>query len=177
MHTPVTPIDVRTSVHKLGSRESQKLTVSRQVAEHPPTSRHISLMVPMIVVSLIAVVILTLTRPATMPPSISGSAAPWNLELASTGTTAVRALVYGPEAGFHVITVPSRTASGEERRGVLARIGRGDVYLMSLGWSNIQVTTSRPPGDNTPLLSLAATGRMLRIFTNARGMGVRTSWR
>ena len=68
--------------------------MSRPVADQLTTSLHSPLMVSMIVVPLIAVVMLAFTRFATMSPSVSGSAATWNLEIASTGTRAVQALVY-----------------------------------------------------------------------------------
>lgn len=99
----------------------------------------------------------------------------WNVELSSTSRHPVTALVFGREAGLHFVSVPGTDASGEERRRIPARLGAGDVYMMSLGWSPLQVHTSSPRG--TAPMSFSARARFVTLFVEPRGTGIRTSWR
>ncbi len=119
-------------------------------------------------------VLLHAFSPAPMP---SADPHTWTFDVTSSGNAPVRALAFGSDAGFHIISVPPQGAPDEERRAIQARLGQGDVYLVSLGWSNITVTTAAPPGVPDAPIGLRATARMMRFYRTAAGTGVRTSWR
>lgn len=112
------------------------------------------------------------TLPAPPPPSRSAS---WNVELSSTGSNPVTALVFGREAGLHLVEVPGANGSLEERRRIPARIGAGNVYMVSLGWSPLNVHTVSPPG--TPFMAFSAQARFVQLYASPNETGIRTSWR
>lgn len=109
---------------------------------------------------------------ATLP---AGAAPRWNVELSSTGRHPVTALVFGKEAGVHLVSVPGTDATADERRRIPARLGNGDVYMVSLGWSPLEVHATSPRG--TAPMSFAAQARFVRLFAEQRGTGISTSWR
>jgi hypothetical protein len=110
---------------------------------------------------------------ASSPPASAGAS--WNVELTSTGAKPVTALVFGREAGVHLVRIPDASATPEERRRVPARLAAGDVYMVSLGWSQLDVHTSSPKG--TAPMTFGAQARFVRLFKDTRGTGIRTSWR
>jgi hypothetical protein len=115
--------------------------------------------------------------PRSRPTSQHGAAAAsyWNLELSSAGTKPVTALVFGDEAGVHLVQLPGSGASAEERQRVPVRLGSGDVYMMSMGWSGLDVRTSSPAGSAP--MSFGAQARFVKLFKSANGTGIQTSWR
>ena len=115
--------------------------------------------------------------PSAVPVASSPEKQTWTIEVTSNSAHPVRALAYGAEAGFHVISVPPKSAPISDRRSVSARLGQGDVYLLSLGWSNLAVATSAPAGLPGGPIVLQARARMLRFYRNTTGTYVRTSWR
>jgi hypothetical protein len=114
------------------------------------------------------------TRPA-LAPALPPISANWDLELTSAGNSPVTALVFGREAGLHFVTVPGIDASAEERRRIPARIHAGNVYMVSLGWPQLNVHTASPPG--APRMAFMAQARFIRIFSASDGTGISTSWR
>lgn len=102
-------------------------------------------------------------------------AATWNVELSSAGAHPVTALVFGKEAGVHLVSIPGTDATPEERRRIPARLAAGNVYMVSLGRSDLHVHTASPPG--TPPMAFAAQARFVQLFKSKGGTGIRTSWR
>ena len=113
---------------------------------------------------------------ATRAPNtpIAGASPEWNIELSASGTEPVRALVFGEEAGIHLVSIPATGASIEDRRRVAARLAQGDVYLMSLGRSPLQVRTSGPPGVRG--VTLSADARFVKLFQRPDRIGITTGW-
>jgi hypothetical protein len=101
-------------------------------------------------------------------------AAIWNVELSSSGTSPVTALVFGEEAGVHLVRIPGADATAEERRRIPARLGAGNVYMVSLGRSGLDVRTTSPPGDSP--MSFSAQARFVTLFKSRTATGIRTSW-
>jgi hypothetical protein len=112
------------------------------------------------------------TSLAPSPPPMSAN---WNVELSSTGSSPVTALVFGREAGLHLVEVPSANATAEERRRIPARIGAANVYMVSLGWSSLNVHTVSPPG--APYMAFTAQARFVQLYSSPSLTGIRTSWR
>lgn len=106
--------------------------------------------------------------------AIPGPHPEWNVELSSTGRTPVLALVYGPEAGVHVVRVPSGGMPAAERRRISARLARGDVYMMSLGTRGLQVDAKGPPGSN--VIAMSATARFVKLYQRPDFTGISTGW-
>ncbi len=102
------------------------------------------------------------------------AAAPaWSVELSSSSSHSVLALAYGPEAGLHVIRVPAADAV-EEPRVIAARLAKGELHMISLGWSSIRARSSAPSGERA--MSWSAESRSITAFQHKDGTGVRTSW-
>jgi hypothetical protein len=99
----------------------------------------------------------------------------WNVELSSAGTEPVTALAYGSEAGLHLVRVPGRNAPADERRRIPVRLSAGNVYLVSLGWHDLNLSTRSPAG--APPMRLTAHARFVTLFQSPGETGVRTSWR
>lgn len=108
------------------------------------------------------------------PTAVTRPAPEWNVELSSAGSAPVIALVYGQEAGVHVVRIPGSEAAAGERRRIAARLARGDVYMVSLGARGLQVHTQGPPGSN--VVSMSATARFVKLSERAEGTGIRTGW-
>ena len=114
-------------------------------------------------------------RPSLPFAPLVGAAPSWNVELAAAGARPVTALVYGEEAGLHLVRIPAASAGRSARRVIPARLAQGELYMVSLGWSPLVVRASSPPG--TPRMSWSAQGRFVQAFQDERGTGVSTSWR
>jgi hypothetical protein len=110
---------------------------------------------------------------AARTPNPTGAS--WTVDISSAGKDPVTALAFGPEAGLHLVQVPSENATLDERRRFSARIGAGKVYLMSLGWSELDVHTASPPG--VPRMAFWAQSRFVQIFPVGSGVGIRTWWK
>ena len=103
------------------------------------------------------------------------TAASWDIEIASAGAHPVTAFVYGREAGLHLVRVPAASAPAAERRRVAARLGAGDVYLVSLGADPLTVETAAPAG--APPMRLGARSRFVTLSQKGGRTSVRTGWR
>ena len=113
-------------------------------------------------------------RSAPVTDRRTGGAGLWNVELASSGARPVTALVFGEEAGVHLVRLPAAGATEEERRRIPVRLARGDVYMVSLGRPGLDVRSASPPG--TPPMRFTARARFVKLFRDQRGTGVRTGW-
>lgn len=106
---------------------------------------------------------------------IPATAANWDIEIASAGAHPVTAIVYGREAGLHIVRVPAASAPADERRRVAARLGAGDVYLVSLGRDPLAVETAAPAG--APPMRLGARSRFVKLSQHGGRTSVQTGWR
>jgi hypothetical protein len=111
------------------------------------------------------------TRGSTAATS---SAAQWDLQLASGGAQPVTALVFGQEAGIHLVQVPASGGSAELRRSIPVRLGQGNVYMVSLGRDRLEISAASPRGA-VPM-RFAAEGRFVKLVHTSGATGVRTGW-
>ena len=91
----------------------------------------------------------------------------------SAGSRPVTALVFGEEAGVHLVTVPAADGSAEPRR-LPTRLAAGDVYMVSLGWDDLSVASASPKGSEP--MRFGAQGRFVKLFKDGRQTGIRTWW-
>lgn len=94
---------------------------------------------------------------------------PWNVKMASASTRSMVVLVYGKEAGLHLLRVPG-SSGGTAPAALSANMGQS-LYVMSLGRSPLEVSADSPP-DQQPV-SWNARGRLIKAFRNEQGTGVR----
>jgi hypothetical protein len=112
---------------------------------------------------------------ATPLDSPGSSPAPtWSVEMTTTGDRAVTALVYGREAGIHLVRVPAATAASSVARVIPARLAKGELHMVSLGLSTLRVRTASPAA--VPRMSFMAESRVITAFQSRAGTGVRTWW-
>jgi hypothetical protein len=111
------------------------------------------------------------TRSTTEP---IGSAAQWDLQLASAGAQPVTALVFGREAGIHLVQLPAAGGSAELRRSIPVRLGQGSVYMVSLGRERLGISAASPPGAAP--MQFVADGRFVKLLQTPEITGVRTGW-
>jgi hypothetical protein len=104
----------------------------------------------------------------------SGDNGLWNIELASNGARPVTALVFGQDAGVHLVRVPVAGSAPDERSRIPVRLARGNVYLMSLGRDGLDVSTASPPG--APPVAFTAHARFVKLVKSPRATGIQTGW-
>lgn len=92
----------------------------------------------------------------------------------SSGSKPTRAVVVSREFGFQVLKVPAKDSILAERCVFHASLGSGEVHVASLGWRELVVIADAPSGENTA--RLVARARCIRIYQNASGTGIQTSW-
>ena len=108
-------------------------------------------------------------------PFAAGAAPAWSVEITAAGDRQVMALIYGKEAGLHLVRVPAASAGRAVAPVVIpARLAEGELHMVSLGWSGLMARASSPAGT-TPVAWMAE-GRIITGFQGPRGTGVRTSW-
>ena len=93
----------------------------------------------------------------------------WDMQMTSTSKRSTVALVYGKEAGVHLLRVPG-TSGGATPTRLPAKLGQA-VYVVSLGRSLIEVSAVAP-ANHRPI-SWSAHGRVIKAFKDERGTGVR----
>ena len=108
----------------------------------------------------------------TMPPD--ALAPEWTIGLTSSGTAPVSALVVGKEAGIHLVRLPGTDAPEAEQRRVVARLARGNVYMLSLGIRGLRVSSKGPPGSG--VVAMGATGRFVKLYQRPDATGISTGW-
>ena len=178
MNTPVTPVGKWIGERARDANSAAPLLVYAVVHGSPSPARVRRRGLRGVVLTVVAVAsAVALLWPSPVPIASPAESQTWTIDVMSNGAYPIRALAYGREAGLHLITVPSKDAPVEDRRSVAARLGRGDVYLLSLNWSNLAVATSAPAGVRGGPITLAANARMLRFYRNTTGTFVQTSWR
>lgn len=115
---------------------------------------------------LVAAAFLLWPKGAVVP-----AAGAWDLEIASNSSHTTTALVFGRNAGLHVLSVPSRE-SGKAPARILANIREGDVWFVGLGRSALQVEARAPAGET---MAFTATARVIRTVHGNGMTGVRTN--
>jgi hypothetical protein len=128
----------------------------------------------MLFAAMLGIIVVGALATRAPDPPIAGASPAWNIELSASGTEPVRALVFGEEAGIHLVSIPATGAPVEDRRRVAARLAQGDVYLMSLGRSPLQVRTSSPAGIGG--VTLSADARFVKLFQRPDRIGITTGW-
>ena len=93
---------------------------------------------------------------------------PWNMKMTSASKRPMLALVYGKEAGFHLVKVPGATTGSPTI--LPARLGQS-LYVVSLGRSPLEVSAVAPA--NHQPMSWTARGRVIKAYRNEIGTGVR----
>src|SRR5690606_20282965 len=101
--------------------------------------------------------------------------APWEFELAADGLGPGLALALSREAGLHIVHVPAAGDPNAEPTRLPVRLLEADLYLVSLGWSPLEMRTRAPSGADP--MAFGATGRFIKAYHTAERTGVRTSWR
>ena len=142
---------------------------------HDATPRRSRRMIALSVIAgalLAAALLWPQSTPVATPAATAG--ARWNVDLASAGVRPVTALVFGVEAGVHLVRVPAAGASEEERRRVPARLAAGDVYMVSLGREALSVHSTSPTGSAP--MAFTARARFVRLYHTPRATGIRTGW-
>jgi hypothetical protein len=97
----------------------------------------------------------------------------WKVEVANSSEHATLALAYHRDQGLHLFRIPS-SASADDRRVLPFEMSHGELYLVSLGWGQLDVRGRGPHGAD--LKSFTAIGRTVRVFSHAQGTGIRTGW-
>ena len=138
-------------------------------ASTPAVSSHRrGLWAPAAAVVLLAA--LWLRGPALVPTGVA-PANRWDLQLTSASAKPIPALVYGEHAGIHFVTLAPAPLLEDRRTIVPVALKDGDVWMVSLGWSSIQVRSSAP-SSHAPM-SFGATGRIIQAYDRSSGTGVR----
>lgn len=115
--------------------------------------------------------------PASAPdvPDAAGAgpagAPRWNLQLASGGGSPPWVLVFGRQAGFHLMRVPV----GGPRAMLPADVVDRKVWMVSLGRAPLDVRGDA--GGAGGLRSFGARARVVTVFQDGSGTGVRTGLR
>lgn len=122
---------------------------------------------------IVAIVVSRVTGPAQVPVA-PVSMGDWNIEMESAGRGPLTALVYGPETGLHLVEVPAAGASAAEKRKMTAKLGKGHVRMISFGRSSLQIKATSPADAKGA--TLGARGRIITVYSDATGSGVRTGW-
>jgi hypothetical protein len=110
------------------------------------------------------------SRKAAPVPIIRAAAARWDLQLASAGDKPIPALVYGRKTGFHLVTVEPRALGADRSTSIAGALNEGDVWMVSLGWSALDVRSSAPVGQRP--MSFSASGRIIKAYQHPSGTGV-----
>lgn len=92
----------------------------------------------------------------------------WNVQLSSAGRGAPWILLYGPRAGVHLVHLSGKHAATP----LPMRAADHEVRMISLGFS--RMTVHGDAGGAGGLESFGATGRIITIYSNTSGTGVRT---
>ena len=112
-----------------------------------------------------------LWAPAAAVVLLAAPANRWDLQLTSASAKPIPALVYGEHAGIHFVTLAPAPLLEDRRTIVPVALKDGDVWMVSLGWSSIQVRSSAP-SSHAPM-SFGATGRIIQAYDRTSGTGVR----
>ena len=115
---------------------------------------------------------LVLANLLASPMQLPAGAPTWNVAVTAAGAAPVAAVVYGRDLGLQLVLVPAAGAGSREARFVPARLARGDVHFLSLGWSPLTVRTTSP--DGVPAMTLAARARSVTLFQRVGWTAIRT---
>lgn len=150
--------------------------LANQPRDNRPRDRRLSrISAAVLTVTTVAAVIVALAlRPSSARPDLAPHEGAWSVDLNSAGLSPVTALVFGKEAGVHLVTVPAADGSAEPRR-LPTRLSAGDIYMVSLGWNDLSVTSASPKGSAR--MAFGAQGRFVKLFKDRRATGIATGIR
>ncbi|MBY0492470.1 MAG: hypothetical protein K2R93_21725 [Gemmatimonadaceae bacterium] len=97
----------------------------------------------------------------------------WKVELTTTSAQPTVAVAFHREHGLHLYRIPGN-ASGDDRRILPFDMAHGELYLLSLGWGQLDVRGRGPRWAE--IASFSAVGRTVRVFSHAMDTGIRTGW-
>ena len=101
----------------------------------------------------------------TVQEMADGSAANWNLQIASGSHKPVKMLAYGKNAGLHLVTVePAREGHSHDTQ-LPARLGEGQVWMFALSFSPIEVHATAP-ANTGGAKAFSASGHVIKAFQN-----------
>ena len=148
-------------------------TATRAV-EQAPWRRRVGLGVAFLLATSVAVSwIVRVVSPPHERIAPDGAAA-WSIELTALGNAPVSAFIWGEEAGIHLVRIPVMTAGPNASRVIAARLGRGELHMVSLGRAGLRARAVAPAG--APAGSWRADGHVITAFQTSSGTGVRTWW-
>ena len=104
-----------------------------------------------------------------LPPTPAGPPPSWRLDV-RTGGGAPWVLVYGREAGFHLV----RASDATRMASLPARVPGREVRMVSLGWAPL--TVRGDAGGAGGVQSFSARARVVTVFQDGSGTGVRTGF-
>ena len=96
------------------------------------------------------------------------------VEVTTASAAPGTALVYGREVGFHLVQVPAGDGATSDRRVVPARLAKGELHIVSLGFHSLRVFAAAPKG--APPMTFSATSPIITAYQTPRATGVRTGW-
>ena len=120
----------------------------------------------------VSLMVWSISSPLAVSPA--GAAPAWSVEITAAGAEPITALVYGEEAGLHLVRVPAANAPGADARTISARLAKGELHMISLGRASLRARANAPSGAAP--MAWSAEGHIITAFQNPQGTGVRTSW-
>ena len=144
---------------------------------HPRSRRARAMVYAMLAISSVAVGLGLLASSIALPlesAAPGGPAPTWMVEVTTTTTSSGTALIYGREVGFHLVQVPAGKGVTSDARVVPARLAKGELHLVSLGFSSLRVNAASPKGAQQ--MTFSATSPIITAFQTSEATGVRTGW-
>ena len=156
------------------SLQDTRANVAKVARPRPPIQRLLAYGTLAVVTTVVSLSTLASVLATPLDSPGSTPAPTWLVEMTTTGDRPVTALVYGREAGIHLVRVPAATAVSSVARIIPARLAKGELHMFSLGLSTLRVRTSSP--GRPPHSGFMAESRVITAFQSASGTGVRTWW-
>lgn len=98
----------------------------------------------------------------------------WRLQLSTTGDRPTTAIVYSKDLGFRILSVPTTGVAPSEQCIFETSLAGGELFVESLSWRRLVLVADAPTTSAT--MRLAGRGRVMRVYQNSDGAGIRTSW-
>ena len=123
-------------------------------------------------VLLVTGVIVGVWKMLTVTPTAVAVAPAWSIEILSSSKQSTLALVYGEDAGIHLVRVPGTDAPSNQPQIISARLANAELHLISLSLWPLRVRSTAPTGTRT--VAWSAQGHVVTAFQDTRGTGVQT---
>ena len=143
----------------------------KQPAERPARRVRVGWIVGALATAVLAASIAwtQLVDVSSRPTAVPGKR--WAMQIASAGTKPTPALMFGRQAGLHVVTVLPRPENGDAVDVLPAALKDGDVWIISLSASSLDVRTNAPAGELP--MSFRAKGHIINMYQTKKRTGVR----